>query len=108
MAYCKCSREGRKKHIQDSTKGHAGGYSINKKTLNTPIIELLNLIEREETFKLCVIGFKKCNENNPCPLHNQIVGAREQMLKIFSETKIGDLLKKDKNTLIKSLITDYS
>lgn len=93
-----------KSGILASTKGHAGGYAINEKTLSTPVIDFINLIEGEELFHTCMLGFKKCNEKNPCPLHNKVVGTKNQMMSIFSETKIGDLLKDDKTAFIKSLV----
>jgi Rrf2 family transcriptional regulator, iron-sulfur cluster assembly transcription factor len=89
----------------DSSKGHSGGYIMNQRTLSIPLIELVTLIEGDALFKTCIIGFKKCNEKNPCPLHNQIMETRKQMIKTFSETKIGDLLIQDKSQLIKSLVT---
>ena len=94
-----------KSGILDSTKGHAGGYVINDKTLSTSIMNLLTLIEGEEIFKMCMIGFKKCNEQDPCPLHHQVVATKNQMIHIFSETKIGDLLIEDKAAFIKSLVS---
>jgi Rrf2 family transcriptional regulator, iron-sulfur cluster assembly transcription factor len=94
-----------KQGIIDSTKGHAGGYTLNDNTLSTPVMAIVSLIEGEELFNTCVIGFKKCNEHNPCPLHHQVVTAKNQMIKIFNETKIGDLLKDDKPAFIRSLVT---
>ena len=94
-----------KKGIIDSTKGHAGGYALNDLTLNAHVIEILNLIEGEELFQTCVIGFKKCNPGSPCPLHHQFAETKKQMLEIFSETKIIDLLKEDKPSFIRSLVT---
>lgn len=94
-----------KQGIIDSTKGHAGGYMLNEQTLSTPVMAIVTLIEGEELFNTCMIGFKKCNEHNPCPLHHQVVATKNQMIKIFNETKIGDLLKDDKPAFIRSLVT---
>ena len=94
-----------KKGIIDSSKGHAGGYALNEMTLTVPVIDILNLIEGEELFLTCVIGFKKCNAGNPCPLHTQFADTKRQMLSIFSETRIGDLLNEDKPAFIRSLVT---
>jgi Rrf2 family iron-sulfur cluster assembly transcriptional regulator len=94
-----------KQGIIDSTKGHAGGYALNEHTLSTPIMAIVTLIEGEGLFNTCVIGFKKCNELNPCPLHHQVVATKNQMIKIFNDTRIGDLLKEDKPAFIRSLVT---
>lgn len=94
-----------KKGIIDSTKGHAGGYALNESTLKASVMDIVNLIEGEELFSSCVIGFKKCNENNPCPLHFQFAKTKNQMLNIFNDTRIGDLLTEDKTAFIKSLVT---
>ena len=95
-----------KQGIIDSSKGHAGGYALNETTLSVPIVEILNLIEGEELLLTCVIGFKKCNESNPCPLHHQFATTKKQILNMFSETKIGDLLKDkdDKPSFIRGLV----
>ena len=94
-----------KQGIIDSTKGHAGGYTLNEHTLSIPVMAIVTLIEGEELFNTCVIGFKKCNELNPCPLHHQVVATKNQMIKIFNDTRIGDLLKEDKPAFIRSLVT---
>lgn len=94
-----------KQGIIDSSKGHAGGYALNENTLTVPVIEILNLIEGEEFLHTCVIGFRKCNASNPCPLHNRFAETKRQMIDMFSETKIGDLLKEDRLSFIRSLIT---
>ena len=94
-----------KKGIIDSSKGHSGGYTLNEKSLSVSVMEILDLIEGEELFQTCVIGFKKCDASNPCPLHIQFAETKNQMQKIFSETKIGQLLKEDKPAFIRSLIT---
>jgi Rrf2 family protein len=93
-----------KKGIINSTKGHSGGYTINNNTLSTSVMELIELIEGVDFFNTCVIGFKQCNENKPCPLHNQVGAAKNQMIRIFSETKIGDLLRADKQAFMESLV----
>jgi len=94
-----------KQGIIDSTKGHAGGYALNENTLSTPVMAIVMLIEGEELFNTCVIGFKKCNEHNPCPLHHKVVATKNEMIEVFNKTKISDLLKDDKPAFIRSLVT---
>ena len=93
-----------KNRVVDSAKGRTGGFMLNDHTLSYSLKDLIILIEGDARFNACVIGFKKCNEKKPCPLHHQIVEIRNQLLKTYSETKIGDLLIEDKTELLKSLI----
>jgi Rrf2 family transcriptional regulator, iron-sulfur cluster assembly transcription factor len=94
-----------KKGIIDSSKGHAGGYALNATTLKISVIDILNLIEGEDLFRICVIGFKTCSANNPCPLHDQFAEIKSRMVNMFSETKVSDLLKEDRPAFIRSLVT---
>ena len=93
-----------KNGIVDSTKGRTGGFMLNEHTLSIPLKELIILIEGNSLFNSCVIGFKKCDEKNPCPLHHQIVKARNKMISTYAETKIGDLIIPNKAELLKSLL----
>ena len=93
-----------KKGVVDSAKGRTGGFMLNEHTLSYSLKDLIILIEGDALFSACVIGFKKCNEKNPCPLHHQIVEIRKQMINTYSETKISDLIIDDKSELLKSLI----
>ena len=93
-----------KQGVVDSAKGRTGGFMLNGQTLSYSLKDLIILIEGDAMFSDCVIGFKKCNEKNPCPLHRQIIEIRKQMINTYSETKITDLMVNDKNELLKSLI----
>ncbi len=92
-----------KEGMLDSTRGPYGGFSINAETLKTPLINLIRITEGLEQFNSCVLHFRKCNKNKPCPLHHQMVENRNQLLEIFSSTAIGDLMKEDKKMLLQSI-----
>jgi len=92
-----------KKGILDSTKGPKGGFSLNSTTLQTPLISLIETMDGVEQFDSCLMRLKKCNENNPCPMHNLLHAERVGLRKLFSETNIGDLLKEDKPDFIRSI-----
>lgn len=95
-----------KNGIVDSMKGRTGGVMFNEHTLSIPLKELIILIEGDALFNSCVIGFKKCTEKNPCPLHHKITEVRNKMKSTYAETKIGDLIIPNKVELLKSLIME--
>ena len=86
-----------------STKGPYGGFSLTDETLNSPLIKLIEITDGMDQFNFCVLKLKYCNGLNPCPLHNEMDEIRTNFLNVFSQTTIGELLKDNKNNLIKSL-----
>lgn len=89
--------------ILNSTKGPYGGFSINKKTLDAKLIQLVELTDGRELFNNCILGLKNCNSRNPCPLHDEIGLMRSQLLVKFAKTSIGDLIDEENSNFIKSL-----
>jgi Rrf2 family transcriptional regulator, iron-sulfur cluster assembly transcription factor len=94
-----------KEGILDSTKGPYGGFSVNQETLSAPLTRLIKITDGMEQFNTCVLKLRKCNKNNPCPLHFQMEQNRSELLRVFSQTTIADLLNQDKKMLIQSIAT---
>lgn len=94
-----------KHHVIHSSKGPMGGFTTNDRTLQVPLMELINIIDGMESFKSCVLRLKECNPDNPCPLHNQMVHFQNELKGMLAGTTINDLLKEDKADFVKSLST---
>ena len=89
--------------LLQSTKGPYGGFSLTDTTLNSPIIRLLEVTDDMEQFNMCVLKLKTCNNNNPCPLHADMQEVRNNMLNIFRQTTVSDLLTDNKKSVIQSI-----
>ena len=89
--------------IMSSTRGQQGGFFINEKTLNTPIIAIILLTEGTNYFNTCLLNLRKCNAANPCPLHYKVEKFKNEILDVYSQTTIGDLLKDNKSDFINSI-----
>jgi Rrf2 family iron-sulfur cluster assembly transcriptional regulator len=82
--------------VINSDKGPTGGFSMNKQELdNVKLSTVVTAIDGEAIYNGCGLGLKNCNEEMPCPAHNQFKIIRDQ-LKIMLET-----------TLVKSLTMDF-
>jgi Rrf2 family protein len=92
-----------KKGILSSTKGPNGGFALNDVTLSTSLLTILESTDGLDQFNECVLRLKKCNVLNPCPLHDRIQVYRVELLKLFSQTDIGSLLREDKPDFIKMI-----
>ena len=87
-----------------STKGPYGGFFLTDKTLNTPVIKLVEITDGIEQFSMCVLNLKYCNGLNPCPFHYQMEEVKKNYLNVFSKNTFGDLLTDGKSDLLKSLV----
>jgi Rrf2 family protein len=92
-----------KNDILISTKGPTGGFSLNDKTLDTPVITILEVTDGPKQFDACVLRFTKCDAQNPCPLHNTIKDARKKLYENLSETRVRDLIKEGSEETIRVL-----
>jgi Rrf2 family transcriptional regulator, iron-sulfur cluster assembly transcription factor len=91
--------------IMGSTRGQQGGFFINEKTLDTPVVTIILLTEGANYFNTCLLSLRKCNAANPCPLHTQLGKFKNDVLDVYSQTTIGDLLKDNKPDFINSIAT---
>ncbi len=94
-----------KEGILSSVKGHRGGFSINENTLSIKLTVILGLTGDSLRADLCVLHLGACDSTNPCPVHKRIEPLRRQWNKLLMSITIRDLLSKDKNDLLKSIVT---
>lgn len=92
-----------KEKLLASAKGPFGGFTLAADTLKTPLKRIAYITEGGDLFETCVLSAKECNSANPCPMHFQAVGIKNELTKILSETTIDDLLNGDKTDFLKSL-----
>jgi Rrf2 family transcriptional regulator, iron-sulfur cluster assembly transcription factor len=89
-----------------STKGPHGGFSLSEKTLSTNLYDLLMLTDSDTPFDSCVLRLKECNARQPCALHHKMKAYREDLLKLFTNTTIRDLLNADNQGQIRSMLAN--
>ena len=77
----------------DSIKGPNGGFYPNESTLGTPMLEVLKMTDGGGIFDQCALHIRRCNSEQPCPLHHEFAVCRNGLLKSFGAKTIGDLTK---------------
>ncbi len=73
-----------------SIKGPNGGFFIEPASFKLPLISIIEAIDGTETFHSCGMGLKECNDEKPCPIHNEYGPLRDGFLKVISDKTIGD------------------
>ena len=86
-----------------SQKGPKGGFSCTDGTLKTNLFKIVTITGDAAHFDSCVLRLKKCNAQNPCPLHNEAQALRHQWLDLLCNTSISDLIKGQQPDFIRSI-----
>jgi Rrf2 family transcriptional regulator, iron-sulfur cluster assembly transcription factor len=87
------------KGIVGSRKGKAGGFYLAKNPQDIKLLDIVIAIDGLEIFKTCLLGFKGCSIEEPCPVHDKWGMLREQTIKILSEQTLEDLKEKTINKI---------
>lgn len=85
--------------VINSAKGPSGGFYINAKQKNQPIIKIIEAIDGKEVFKQCGLGLSKCSATHPCPIHNDYKAVRDSFEKLCRSKTMSDLCEPVTNGL---------
>jgi len=94
-AYCaKILQKLTKSNLLDSMKGRGGGFFFNENQSNLPLYNVINLMDGDSNFHSCGFGLTKCNDDNPCPLHEKYKVIRDGYYEIVKSETIKSLTEK--------------
>jgi Rrf2 family protein len=80
-----------KEEVINSAKGPNGGFFINTKQRNQPIINIIDAIDGKDVFDQCGLGLSKCSAKHPCPIHNDYKKVRDLFQQMCQQKKVSDL-----------------
>ena len=76
-----------------SSKGPKGGFYLNDANKEHKVIDLINCLEGKNIFSSCVLGLPECGDENPCPMHHEIVKYRAGLTSYLLKSTIGALIE---------------
>jgi Rrf2 family protein len=76
-------------------RGPSGGYALSIPPHKLTLLRVVQTLDdfSQSSFSNCVMGLEKCNDRNPCPLHDIWVAAKNRMLDRLASTTISDIAK---------------
>jgi Rrf2 family iron-sulfur cluster assembly transcriptional regulator len=80
--------------IVGSKKGKSGGFYLAKRPSQIKLIDIVEAIDGLEVFDKCVLGFKGCSNENPCPVHGKWGKLRDDAHRMLSEETLEQLKEK--------------
>jgi Rrf2 family protein len=77
-----------------SMKGRGGGFFFDQTATPLTIYDVIRVMEGEKFFSKCGFGLKRCDEESPCPLHDDYSPVRESFFNLVKKETIQSLSKK--------------
>ena len=91
-----------KQKILSSTKGPHGGFSLLKDPRKITLIDIVNTIDGTDVFTNCVMHNGSCEgvekDKKHCPLHKDYEKIRADLIQLFSNKTIYELVTSADNT----------
>lgn len=73
-----------------SVKGPHGGFYMDESCLKATFADVVTAIDGNSLFTGCGLGLKSCNENKPCPIHDEFKIVRNKLKSLLETTRIGE------------------
>ena len=87
-----------RKGLLTSAKGRGGGFALARRPSKITLYDIVAVVDGIERLDQCVVGMEKCNDQQPCPQHDQWVSIRNHLSTFLRETTLermaGTLTKK--------------
>jgi len=77
--------------LLDSAKGRGGGFRFLRPPSEILLADLVQSMEGEDIMQLCVLGLAECNDQQPCPMHDQWVDFRERLRERLHSATMAEL-----------------
>jgi Rrf2 family protein len=78
--------------LLESMKGPNGGFKLSKKPEKITLLHIIKAIDGLEVFTQCGIGFKKCSDDHPCPIHHDFKKVRDKVYELFKKKTLKELV----------------
>lgn len=79
--------------IISSIRGPGGGFSVCKNPKKIRFLDLVQTISPNLSTKECVFGFKRCGDEDPCPLHYRWKEFRSFFERWTAETTLQEIVE---------------
>ncbi len=81
-----------------SLRGANGGVALANKPNKINLKDVIVAVDGSGTFTGCVLGLSKCDENNPCPLHERWSPIKNQVEELVVKTSLLTLAENARRT----------
>ncbi len=77
-----------RKGLLVSAKGRGGGFALARDAGTITLFDIVAVVDGAEQFDECVVGMAKCNDQQPCPQHDQYMAIRNHIKQYLEQTTL--------------------
>ena len=96
-----------KQKILSSSKGPHGGFSLLKDPKKISVLDIVNSIDGDDIFTNCIMHNGSCEnvskDKKTCTLHEDYSKTREDLINLFGDKTIEELVRRANNTELISI-----
>lgn len=81
-----------KHKLLTSRKGPNGGFQLAREAKDIYLYEIVEAIDGLDVFSQCGLGFKRCSNHRPCPIHDDYKKLRENTENLFHSRNLQMLI----------------
>ncbi len=71
-----------------STKGRGGGFALARTPEKITLFEIVAAVDGDQQFDQCAVGLAKCDDDQPCPMHDKWSKVRDRIEKLLRTTTL--------------------
>lgn len=91
-----------KHNLVQSMKGRGGGFFFTEEHQQISLFDVINVMEGDKLFTQCGFGLKTCEDEKPCPLHEEykkLIDGFYQMLSTQTIVKVAEKVRTGEVTI---------
>lgn len=86
-----------KVQIISASKGLNGGFYLTEENFAKTLGDVVTIIDGQSILNTCVLGFPKCSDSEPCPLHEKAKEAKHALMSVMSDKTLKEIAEMVKN-----------
>lgn len=88
-----------RQQLISSIKGPNGGFYMTALQGKTMLLDIVHAIDGNQLFEGCFLGLEHCNENHPCPIHEDYKPIRKKLMTMLQTNDVESLANRLENDL---------
>ncbi|MFZ9004034.1 MAG: RrF2 family transcriptional regulator [Robiginitalea sp.] len=79
--------------IISSTKGRNGGFYLSDENFQHSLMDIVRVVDGDQSVDSCILGITNCNMENPCPLHDMVGQGKTEFNRSLEQTLLKDIIE---------------